>query len=296
MHSSERFVLPDSDFYIYEPSTLAREVYLYPLSAGHFRYSAGYRNQRRSFDSFELFYVEQGYVELRNRGKTLTAGPGELALLDCYSPHSYFSRNGWACYWLHFDGPVARAFYRSIVKSHGTFIFSPAPDSPAPRQLMNIYELFRLSRPVDEAEISNIITSILNRILRSAPEIQRGVSASEAVADAAAYIGEHFRYPISLQDLADLVSVSPFYLTRMFRQETGFTPHQYLINIRLSNAKFLLRTTDTTVKNIAILTGWGSESAFCAAFRKHVGMPPSLYRSRSLYEGGAEGPDSPSEP
>ena len=64
MHSSEKHVTADSDFYIYEPSTLARDVYLYPLSTGHFRYTGGYRNQRRSFDSFELFYVEEGSVEL----------------------------------------------------------------------------------------------------------------------------------------------------------------------------------------------------------------------------------------
>ena len=51
MHSSEKHVTPDSDYFIYEPSTLARDVYLYPLSAGHFRYTGGYRNQRRSFDS-----------------------------------------------------------------------------------------------------------------------------------------------------------------------------------------------------------------------------------------------------
>ena len=65
MHSSERHVTPDSDYYIYEPSTLAREVYLYPLSSGHFRYTGGYRNIRRSFDSFELFCVEEGSVELK---------------------------------------------------------------------------------------------------------------------------------------------------------------------------------------------------------------------------------------
>ena len=114
MHSSERHVTPDSDYYIYEPSTLAREVYLYPLSSGHFRYTGGYRNIRRSFDSFELFCVEEGSVELKNHSMTLTAHPGQLVLLDCYSPHSYYSKDGWTCYWLHFDGQVARAFYRRI--------------------------------------------------------------------------------------------------------------------------------------------------------------------------------------
>ena len=283
MHSSERHVTPDSDYYIYEPSTLAREVYLYPLSSGHFRYTAGYRNQRRSFDSFELFYVEDGSVELKNHSRTLTASTGQFVLLDCYSPHSYYSKEGWTCYWLHFDGHVARAFYRRIIEAYDSFIFDLDQYSPAYLNLMNTYELFRRSRPVYEAGISSHITSILNSILSGAPRIREDIPVREAVASAVAYIGEHFRYPISLQDLADHASISPYYFTRVFRQETGFTPHQYIIHTRLANAKFLLRTTEDPVKDIAIRTGWGSESTFCSGFRKSTGTTPSLYRQNRLY-------------
>ena len=283
MHSSERHVTPDSDYYIYEPSTLAREVYLYPLSSGHFRYTGGYRNIRRSFDSFELFCVEEGSVELKNHSMTFTAHPGQLVLLDCYSPHSYYSKDGWACYWLHFDGQVARAFYRRITEAYGSFLFSLDQYSPAFLHLMNIYECFRLSRPIDEAGISSQITSILNSILRGAPQVKKDLPAQESVASAVAYISEHFRYPLSLSDLAQHAAVSPFYFTRVFRQETGYTPHQYIINTRIANAKFLLRTTEDSVKDIAIQTGWNSESTFCSAFRKSTGLTPSVYRKNRLY-------------
>ena len=283
MHSSERHVTPDSDYYIYEPSTLAREVYLYPLSSGHFRYTGGYRNIRRSFDSFELFCVEEGSVALKNHSMTFTAHPGQLVLLDCYSPHSYYSKDGWACYWLHFDGQVARAFYRRITEAYGSFLFSLDQYSPAFLHLMNIYECFRLSRPIDEAGISSQITSILNSILRGAPQVKKDLPAQESVASAVAYISEHFRYPLSLNDLAQHAAVSPFYFTRVFRQETGYTPHQYIINTRIANAKFLLRTTEDSVKDIAIQTGWNSESTFCSAFRKSTGLTPSVYRKNRLY-------------
>jgi AraC-like DNA-binding protein len=284
MHSSEKHVTPDSDYFIYEPSTLARDVYLYPLSTGHFRYTGGYRNQRRSFDSFELFYVEEGSVELKNRSRTLTACAGQFVLLDCYSPHSYYSKEGWTCYWLHFDGQVARAFYRRIIEAWDSFRFDLDQYSPAYMNLMNIYELFRRSRPVDEAGISSNITSILNAILSGAPGIGEPVPAREGVASAVAYINERFRYPISLQDLADHAAISPYYFTRIFRRETGVTPHQYLVNARLSNAKFLLRTTEDSIKDIAIQTGWGSESTFCSAFRKNAGVTPTMYRRSRLYD------------
>ena len=285
MHSSEKHVTPDSDFFVYEPSTLAREVYLYPLSSGHFRYTGGYRNQRRSFDSFELFYIEEGSVELKNHSRTLTARAGQLVILDCYSPHSYYSQDGWACYWLHFDGQVARAFYRRIMEAYDSFLFDLDQYSPAFLHLMNIYECFRLSRPIDEAGISSQITSILNSILRDAPKVQKDVPVRESIASTVAYINEHFRYPISIHDLSQHAAISPFYFTRVFRQETGYTPHQYIINTRLANAKFLLRTTEDSIKDIAIQTGWNSESTFCTAFRKSTGTTPTDYRNSSLYSG-----------
>jgi AraC-like DNA-binding protein len=127
------------------------------------------------------------------------------------------------------------------------------------------------------------ITSILNSILSSAHGIREGLPVREAVASAVAFINERFRYPVSLQDLADHAAISPYYFTRVFRQETGVTPHQYLVNTRLSNARFLLRTTEGTVKDIAIQTGWGSESTFCTAFRKYTGMTPTEYRLSRLY-------------
>ena len=284
MHSSEKHVTTDSDYYIYEPSTLARDVYLYPLSTGHFRYTGGYRNQRRSFDSFELFYIEEGSVELKNRSRTHTASAGQFVLLDCYSPHSYYSKDGWACYWIHFDGQVARAFYRRIIEAWDRFVFDLDQYSPAYMHLMNTYELFRRSRPVDESGISSNITSILNAILSRAPGIRESIPAREGVSSAVAYINERFRYPISLQDLADHAAISPYYFTRVFRQEIGVTPHQYIINARLSNAKFLLRTTEDSIKDIAIQTGWGSESTFCSAFRKNAGITPTMYRKHKLYD------------
>lgn len=288
MHSSEHHVLPESDFYVYEPSALARDVYLYPLSTGHFIYSSGYRNSRRSFDSFELFYVESGSAEMTNHGKTFTANAGQFVLLDCYSPHSYYSADGWACYWLHFDGQIARAFYRQIQMRYDSFIYSIDQFSPAFQNLMNVYELFRLARPVDESRISGMITSILNTIIASAPDIQKDVPAHEAIAGCIAYISEHFRYPITLKDLSDQASISPYYFSRVFRRETGSTPHQYVVNTRLSAAKYLLRTTSQSIKDIAIATGWGSESSFCSSFLKNVGMQPSQYRTHGLYDGQTE--------
>lgn len=76
--------------------------------------------------------------------------------------------------------------------------------------------------------------------------------------------------------------LSPYYFLRLFASETGFTPHQYLINTRINAAKFLLRSPDIPVKDISVRTGFTSESTFCTCFKKNEGMTPGQYRSSVL--------------
>lgn len=55
MKSCEEFVAPESDYYIYTPSKLAKDMFLYPLQCGLFSYEPGYHLKRDSFDSFLMF-------------------------------------------------------------------------------------------------------------------------------------------------------------------------------------------------------------------------------------------------
>ena len=57
------------------------------------------------------------------------------------------------------------------------------------------------------------------------------------------------------------------------------SPHEYLINIRMTSARYLLRCTDLSVKDICFNTGFSGESVFCNAFKKHHGMTPKEYRT-----------------
>jgi len=57
------------------------------------------------------------------------------------------------------------------------------------------------------------------------------------------------------------------------------TPHKYLISTRMANAKFLLKISQMSVKEIAIRSGFSDESGFCTAFKKQEGMTPKKYRS-----------------
>ena len=87
---------------------------------------------------------------------------------------------------------------------------------------------------------------------------------------------------LSLEDLAAQAALSPFYFSRLFKRETGFSPHRYILAARIGNAKFLLQSTGDSVKRICFTVGFTSESSFCTAFKKETGLTPSEYRARVL--------------
>lgn len=99
------------------------------------------------------------------------------------------------------------------------------------------------------------------------------------VSDALDYLQTHYYQPgLSLAGVAAAVGLSPSHLSALFRQVTGRSLHQTLIDIRLRRALALLEQDGLTIKEIAALTGWSNQLYFSSAFRRRHGRPPSAFR------------------
>ena len=278
MQSFEQHVTPDSDYYVYTPGTLAKKLFLYPVCVGHFIYEAGYFLQRNRFDSFLIMFIVNGTCTITLNGNDETAGADDIILLDCYEPHQYSTETGCESFWLHFDGPVCRGYCEHIIQSQG-HILSPENTSSIRQQLTKIYRTFQNRLPIVEAELSRDITGLLTDLLLYSTKKETAPTKKQSLSDTITYINEHFAEPLTLNELADLASLSPYYFTRVFTEQTGLTPHRYLTAVRLNAAKFLLKTTSVPVKEIGFSCGFGSESSFCTTFRKWEHVTPSEYRS-----------------
>ena len=99
------------------------------------------------------------------------------------------------------------------------------------------------------------------------------------VLQAARFINEHFRQPISSGDIAAAAGFSPNYLSRKFREAAGIGVHDYLVFIRLRNAAFDLLSTDDSVTDIALRNGFSDSNYFKDVFKKKYGMTPREYRT-----------------
>ncbi len=275
MLCTEKLVKPGSHYYLHTPSLTAKKLFLYPTIIGQFDYEGGYSVHRKQFDSFLIMAVTEGECFLHLNGKHYHAQKGDLVLLDCYREHEYGTDSGFSCLWIHFDGVLARAYYEHISALFGPVIRVPQFDM-LHYQIREIYRDFHRHMAIDESGES--VRLMLAFSLLLTPQLPEKKQSYDGIRLALSYITNHFAEPIQLEKLAEIAALSPYYFSRLFARETGLTPHQYIIQTRISSAKYLLTTSDLSVKEIAYQTGFRDESSFCTAFKKYAGDTPSSYR------------------
>ncbi|MGF6558986.1 AraC family transcriptional regulator [Pseudomonas sp. S30_BP2TU TE3576] len=93
-------------------------------------------------------------------------------------------------------------------------------------------------------------------------------------------IAEQFDEPLTLEHLAAAYGQNELRLLRDFTRYIGLTPHAYLVEVRLQAARRMIERTDRPLADIALDVGFAHQSHMGSAFRKHLGMTPSQYRSR----------------
>ncbi|MEJ2531814.1 MAG: helix-turn-helix domain-containing protein [Halioglobus sp.] len=140
---------------------------------------------------------------------------------------------------------------------------------------------------VEEWFGSRIARAVENQF---SPEIRRSFKAAafqtrphtshqdETVLEAQQWLQDNLAGPISIARLAEILGVSDRTLNRRFRQATGVSPQGYLQNLRVTQARELLRHSNLAVNEVAWRVGLQDVSHFSRLFRQHVGMTPLRYR------------------
>lgn len=278
MKSSEPLVGPDSDYYLYSPSVTALGAFLYPTHIGRFWYEPGYSISRLTYDNFLVMYLLKGRLTLNSESESATAREGQFVLLDCFRPHAYRTDYSCCALWLHFNGINARPYYELIHEKLG-LVFALQDASTARERLSGLYRRFADGSPVQEALMSKYIVDILTEFALYSPDSPSARTGAGLIDNAVSYIARHAAEPLTVEQLAAHCSLSVYHFIRVFHRETGFTPHEYIINVRMNTARYMLANTDLPVKEICFESGFSSESVFSAAFHKKTGMTPLKFRA-----------------
>ena len=92
------------------------------------------------------------------------------------------------------------------------------------------------------------------------------------------YLTEHYDLPLTVNQLAEMENYNVTYYNDWFKQQTGCSPSFYLRRIRIEKAQELLRTTEMSMTEIAVMVGYSSNSTFTRAFHTITHMTPKEYR------------------
>ena len=107
-------------------------------------------------------------------------------------------------------------------------------------------------------------------------------AAKEHVGCAVKFINDNYYRNITVADVAAACCISAHYLSNIFKNEIGFPPQKYLLNIRMEQASELLYMDNLSITDIANSVGYSDVLAFSKMFHKHFGESPSSYRAKLL--------------
>ena len=154
------------------------------------------------------------------------------------------------------------------VAAIGNFLEKQHPEPEMSAELASHWEL-----------VVKVLLSAVRLAVSAGAESGRGTGV---VARAIDYINRHYyRHTLTVAEIAEYVDVTPNYLVRRFDLETKLTIRQYLVKVRLEQARMLLATGRCLVKDAARLTGWNSAYYFSNAYRRYFGMAPSSSQNNS---------------
>ncbi len=120
----------------------------------------------------------------------------------------------------------------------------------------------------------------MTTLLADAAPAARNVTSRDErrITEALRRIEAEAHEPLSLTALAQAAGLSPFHFLRQFREVTGMTPHQYVLQTRLHRAAVGLRRTREPISSIALDAGFNDLSTFNRRFRRLMGLSPGAFR------------------
>ena len=238
-----------------------------------------YNIDRKNYDGYIIQYTLNGNGVYESEGNLYNLEKNK-GFITCVPNNSkYYLPNHGDCFWeyiyVHFNGSVAKQFYEEIKKVSGD-TFSLPPDNPAIQLMVNEYELLEHGKQYLRFESGDFMYNFLTTLLR---EISAPGSSGSQITDAVNQINTNYNTDISLSELSKNLGLTPSQLSRLFHNEMGITPIEYLTNVRLEHSMQLLTMTNLGINEIASLCGFSNGNYFTKVFKKKLGLTPSKYRT-----------------
>jgi YesN/AraC family two-component response regulator len=149
------------------------------------------------------------------------------------------------------------------------------------KKLNRLLKEYTQISPYREYQVSAYLTQLpLDIVTTSDSYRQAQEKMPPQLRDIILYINAHYYQEISLSYLSDTFAFSKYHLCRCFKKYTGYTINEYITQLRIEQARELLRTTSLSAYQIGAIVGIPDDNYFYRLFRKQVGISPHRYRKQ----------------
>lgn len=279
MNIREPGVISREKMYFRTANLFTKENLLYILWGSIYLVDKPYRVKRNYMDAYMIQYIIEGELHFETRGHYFLAKQGDLVILNCKELNHYWAESMAKVKWFHFNGKMAENLVEYIYRKNNNGHFGNAYTEKIEPYINNIFNSLE-QKQTSDFKISQNIYNILCE-LASPPPLKLTLT-EDNITKAVQFMRDKYKQDISIKDVAEYVGLSLFYFTRLFKNLMGISPHVYLNNLRLENAKNLLTYTYYNIEEISRLSGFQSSSHFIRTFKKLTNITPKQFRKYIL--------------
>ncbi|MBE6589208.1 MAG: helix-turn-helix domain-containing protein [Ruminococcaceae bacterium] len=225
----------------------------------------------------ELVFVMKGTLRMTVEGVHCTLHAGEVGMVFPYCLHSYEESNDVEALVLLFS-PFTSGVYASRMLSHKpTSARLPNADTLLPSflRVLTFYDTENKER-MDVA--GAYLSALVGELLLTVPLIRRDAQDATLTQRIFVYCAEHYREQLSVKELSKALYVSESTITKIFSLQTGGSFRKYLNELRVGEAKRLLRERKRKIVDVMLECGFCNQSSFNRVFLESVGMTPREFR------------------
>lgn len=231
----------------------------------------------------QMVLTMRGEGGFRIGKKDLRLKPGTAFLaLHCDPEHSYYyppeGVEPWIFFWIAVWGKTAEAMITDLVKRYG-YLYNLETDRGIIKRLYSYKRVKNTVRAISPPAGARLAADVLCALGESKETGLSETPASALVQRAQQLVFENLAKELNVTDVAERLGVSREHLSRVFREQTGFSPLEYMARQKMRVACRLLRETTMPCKEAAMRTGFENVSCFNRIFKRMTGLSPSEFRS-----------------
>lgn len=238
--------------------------------------------KRKDVGTYVFQYTLSGSGRLEIPGKSYTVKAGEAFIVEIPSNHRYYfpkDSQGWEFMFITLVGREAADCWSSMKEQNGP-VLKVSPDSKLIQLLLKIYQDTYDQKITDTYYASAKGYEFIMECYRYIRNIEKTTNGfSLQITKALSFIQTHYYEPITLDEIAGVSGFSRYYFIKQFQNQLNITPVQYLTKIRIQKAAELLRSTSSSVTDIAAQVGYANANYFNKVFRKAVGVSAGTFRN-----------------